>query len=75
MFCHEYLNEDNFIVHIANLDNTEFLFLLKSSKEMNVDLAISKVAELEKKGKALPLKMEDYFEMPFIELSCERKLT
>jgi hypothetical protein len=71
--CHHYQCLGDFVVHIPDAEGKDLMFLVKPPNPLTVDEAIATVVNMEKKA-ATPLKKQDFFEMPFVDLNCQREL-
>ena len=67
---HKYNDQDNFFISIPDKSSKDSIFFLKTGKNMTVDEVINEVIKNE--GKGAPMPKDDKFEMPVIELDCQR---
>jgi hypothetical protein len=69
---HGYQNRDNFCISIPDKKSKDLIFFIKSSKALSVDQAIAEAIASEKKGgRSMPER--DLFEMPVIDIDCQRE--
>ena len=67
---YRYNDQNNFLISIPDKSAKDSIFFLKTGKSMTVDEVINEVIKNE--GKGAPMLKDDLFEMPVIELDCQR---